>query len=311
MLEINSISKIYPGNHFNSLDHFNIDIPDGQIISILGPNGAGKTTLVKCLATLLIPDSGMIQFEGKDVWKNIKQYRQNMSVMLGGERGLYQRLSGRDNVKYLMLLKGYNFSKMDRKIEDYFKRFSMIEAIDQRVETYSRGMKQKLHLIIALISEARLIILDEPTSGMDPLMSRQVRDMLKTYIKQHNKTLIMTSHLMREVEELSERVIIMNKGKKIYDGDPLFLQSFSQTQITYTFYLKYSDAAYNYYTHLNSSSLFVDIVDARLRLQIRTNECVHVLQTYLKPFIDDVEEFTTQQTNFEDAYIHYLETIVK
>ncbi|MDI6618233.1 MAG: ABC transporter ATP-binding protein [Clostridiales bacterium] len=147
---------------------------DGEIVCLLGHNGAGKTTLIKCLASLLYPSEGTIEYNGINIYSNIKEYRTKTSYLLGGKKGLYNRLSGRDNVEYIAALKGIFGDNLQSDIEKYFDELGILKFIDERVENYSRGMKQKVHLINSLITDSQVIFLDEPTSGMDSIAESKV-----------------------------------------------------------------------------------------------------------------------------------------
>lgn len=234
MLEVKHVSKYYDGKDgkpFYALKDINFVVGENEVVSILGHNGAGKTTLVKCLASLLYPSEGSIVYNGNDIYRNIRHYRTQVSYSLGGERGLYNRLTGRENVSYLLALRGIFEKDMGKKIESCFEMFELQDFIDKRVENYSRGMKQKVHIMNALLADTHVILLDEPTSGMDPISAKKTRDIIKSIAKEQKKAILITSHMMNEVEDLSDRMIIFSHGEKKFDGSIEYFKNVVQKDV--------------------------------------------------------------------------------
>lgn len=144
------------------------EVDYGELFGLVGPNGAGKTTTIKMLTTMLIPTSGKGTVLGYDIEKDLKRVRQNIGIVLGGERGLYTRVSAIDNLRYFADLYGVPASLRKKRIEELLKFMGLWERARDRVETYSKGMKQRLHLARGLINDPKVIFLDEPTIGLDP-----------------------------------------------------------------------------------------------------------------------------------------------
>ena len=194
-----------------ALDGVSLAIPAGEVHGLLGPNGAGKTTLVKILSTVLLPTSGRASVLGHDVVEEARAVRPQIGIVFGGERGLYWRLSGRQNLEYWGAL--YKLSRADirERTERLLERVGLTDRADERVETYSRGMKQRLHLARGLIGDAKVLFLDEPTTGMDPLAAREFRALI-TELRGEGRTILLATHDMAEAEALCDRVTLIDHG---------------------------------------------------------------------------------------------------
>lgn len=190
------------------------DIREGELFGLLGPNGAGKTTLVRCIATLLIPDDGSIKIMGKDIFKYSLHCRQQLGLLTSGERTLYWKLSARENLKFFAALYGLDNKERDKRIDYLMELLDLKDVQNERVERYSSGMKQKISLARALMHDPKVLLLDEPTLGLDPQFSRFLRDFIKnTLNKEQKKTILLTTHYMDEADELCQRIAFINRGK--------------------------------------------------------------------------------------------------
>ncbi|MDR3075006.1 MAG: ATP-binding cassette domain-containing protein [Candidatus Methanoplasma sp.] len=202
-----------------AVDGISFKVRKGEIYGILGPNGAGKTTTIKMLSTMLTPTSGLAEVLGMDVrdGKNIRALRKRINVVSGGERGLYYRLSGRQNLEFFADL--YGIPKKDQKalIESLLSLVELIEAADIKVENYSRGMKQRIHIARSLINSPEILFLDEPTIGLDPEISRGIRSLIKK-LSDGGTTVILTTHYMFEAEELCDNMVILSRGRIVGKG---------------------------------------------------------------------------------------------
>jgi ABC-2 type transport system ATP-binding protein len=203
-----------------ALDDVSLEIPAGEIHGLLGPNGAGKTTLVKILSTVLLPTSGRARVLGHDVVDDTRAVRPLIGIVFGGERGLYWRLTGRQNLEYWGAL--YKLSSRDtrRRSEELLERVGLADRGDERVETYSRGMKQRLHLARGLIGDARVLFLDEPTTGMDPLAAREFRRLIGE-LRGEGRTILLATHDMAEAEAVCDRVTLIDRGRILATESPL------------------------------------------------------------------------------------------
>lgn len=197
-----------------AVDKANFVIPEGELFGLLGPNGAGKTTLVRCIATLLIPDQGSIKILGKDIATHSLQCRRQLGLLTSGERSLYWKLSARDNLKFFAALYGLDNKERDKRIDYLMELLELKDVQHERIEKYSSGMKQKISLARALIHNPQVLLLDEPTLGLDPQFARFLRNFIKTTLNhEQKKTILLTTHYMDEADELCERIAFINHGK--------------------------------------------------------------------------------------------------
>lgn len=207
-----------------ALKGVNLEIYDGEIFGLLGPNGAGKTTLIKCLTTLLIPTSGTAWVNGYNILTHENMVRASIGCMLMGERGLYWKLTGRENLDYFGAL--YHVPKPARRkrIEELSTLLSLGDFLDRSIETYSSGQKMLLAFAKALINDAPVLFLDEPTVTMDIPTARKLRKIVRD-LNEEGHTIFYTTHLMLEAEELCHRVAIIDRGRVIELGTPQELKS--------------------------------------------------------------------------------------
>jgi ABC-2 type transport system ATP-binding protein len=201
-----------------ALKGVSLEIQPGEIFGLLGPNGAGKTTLIKCLTTLLLPTSGEAWINGYQLTKHDNQVRATVGCMLMGERGLYWKLTARENLNFFGAL--YHLSPVDRRrqTEAVIERLNLGEIADRAVETYSSGQRMKLAFAKALINDAPLLILDEPTTTLDVPSARELRGVVRELNQKEGKTVIYTTHIMTEAETLCQRVAIVDQGRVLALG---------------------------------------------------------------------------------------------
>jgi ABC-2 type transport system ATP-binding protein len=207
-----------------ALDGVSLAIPAGEVHGLLGPNGAGKTTLVKILSTVLLPTAGRALVCGHDVVAETKSVRPLIGIVFGGERGLYTRLSARKNLEYWGALYRLSGAEIRTRSAALLERVGLTERADQRVEEFSRGMKQRLHLARGLMGDARVLFLDEPTTGMDPLAAREFRTLIGE-LKGEGRTILLTTHDMVEAETVCDRVTLIDRGRILATETPRSLGS--------------------------------------------------------------------------------------
>ncbi len=195
-----------------ALKGVDLTVERGAIFGLLGPNGAGKTTFTKIVSTLLLPTSGTAKVLGHDVTKETDWLRPRMGLVLGGERGLYNRISGRDNLRYFADLYGVPLAERESRISAMLERVGLTDASDRRVEEYSRGMKQKLHIARGILHRPQILFLDEPTIGLDPKSARETRKLIRSLVAD-GVTIFLTTHYMFEAEELCPKLAILSKGR--------------------------------------------------------------------------------------------------
>jgi ABC-2 type transport system ATP-binding protein len=200
------------------------EVSKGELFGLLGPNGAGKTTTVKMLSTLLLPTSGTITILGLDILRDTMEVRKRIGFTFGGARGLYGRLTAVENLRYFAELYAMEPALTRKRIPELLELVNLLDRGNEKVETYSSGMQQRLHLARALLHDPELIFLDEPTVGIDPVGARELRATIKE-LKSRGKTILLTTHYMAEADELCDRIAIINKGRIIAMDTPAAMKA--------------------------------------------------------------------------------------
>ena len=199
-------------------------IREGELFGLLGPNGAGKTTTIKMLNTLLIPTAGSAHVLGYDVVRDARRVRKQIGYVFGGDRGLYERLSALDNLRYFAELYGVEPRRQRARIEELLGLVGLDGREGERVEGYSRGMRQRLHIARGLLHDPPVLFLDEPTIGVDPVGARQLRALIAS-LTQAGKTVLLTTHYMFEADALCDRIAVIAKGEIVAQGTPQQLKA--------------------------------------------------------------------------------------
>lgn len=215
MVEVRGLSKHF--KEVKAVDNISFYISPGEIVGLLGENGAGKTTTLRMIATMLKPTSGTALVNGYDLIKEPHKVRSQIGILFGGEVGLYDRLTARENIRYFADLNEMDSKEAEKSIENLIKLLGMEEFIDRRVGKFSRGMKQKVAIARSIVHNPSVMLFDEPTIGLDVTSSKIVQDFILS-CKGENKSIIFSSHSMQEVEKLCDRIIIIHKGKIVEDG---------------------------------------------------------------------------------------------
>jgi ABC-2 type transport system ATP-binding protein len=199
-------------------------VEQGELFGLLGPNGAGKTTTIKMLITLLLPTSGQARVLGHDVVEDAREVRKRIGYVFGGDRGLYERLSAYDNLRYFAELYGVSGNRQRRRIDEVLELVGLKGREKERVEGYSRGMRQRLHIARGILHDPEVVFLDEPTIGVDPVGARDLRQMIADLITT-GKTVLLTTHYMFEADALCDRIAVIAKGEIVGEGTPEALKS--------------------------------------------------------------------------------------
>jgi ABC-2 type transport system ATP-binding protein len=197
-----------------AVDDVSFGIQEGELFGLLGPNGAGKTTTTKMLTTLLIPTGGSATVQGFDVVKQAEEIRKRIGFIFGGERGLYWRLSGIDNLRYFASLYGLDPTVSKKRIAYLLELVGLNGRGQENVSGYSRGMKQRLHVARTLLHDPPILFLDEPTLGLDPVGGREFRQVILN-LQSEKKTILLTTHYMFEADALCDRIAVINHGRII------------------------------------------------------------------------------------------------
>jgi len=212
ILELHNLKKYFATQ--KAVDDISFNIKQGSIFGLLGPNGAGKTTLLRMITGIFYPDEGNITFNGRafDPDNDVRYIG-----YMPEERGLYKKMKIGEQALYLAQLKGLSKSDAMQKIKEWFIRFEMQSWWNKKVEDLSKGMSQKLQFVTTVLHEPKLIILDEPFSGLDPVNANLIKDEIFN-LAQKGSTIIFSTHRMEQVEEICDHIVLVNKGKKILDG---------------------------------------------------------------------------------------------
>ena len=212
LLELQNLKKYFATQ--KAVDDISFSINEGSIFGMLGPNGAGKTTLLRMITGIFYPDSGEVMFNGKK-FDPQSDFR-NIGYM-PEERGLYKKMKIGEQAVYLARLKGLSHAEATQKVKEWFIKFEMQSWWNKKVEDLSKGMSQKLQFVTTVLHEPKLIILDEPFSGLDPVNANLIKDEI-FHLAKNGSTIIFSTHRMEQVEEICDHIVLINKGKKILDG---------------------------------------------------------------------------------------------
>jgi ABC-2 type transport system ATP-binding protein len=214
MIQAEQLSKVFDG--FSAVDGISLDVPAGSVLAVLGPNGAGKTTTVRMLTSILAPTSGTARVAGYDVIQHPAQVRAHVGV-LTEQHGLYERMKAEEYLDFFGQV--YHLDKATRRKYslDLMERFGLSFALDKRLGDYSKGMKQKLALVRAMLHNPPVLLLDEPTSAMDPLSAKQVRDAI-VELQRDERTFLITTHNLTEAQMLADTIAIIRHGRIIAQG---------------------------------------------------------------------------------------------
>lgn len=224
-VETRGLRRVYEGRRARSviaLDDVSLSIGAGEVHGLLGPNGAGKSTLMRVLSTVLVPTAGTARVLGHDVVADYRRVRPLLGIVFGGDRGLYVRLTGRQNLRYWAALYGLPAAAGRARAEALLEEYGLADRADDKVETYSVGMRQRLHLTRGLIGDPRVLLLDEPTNGLDPLAARRLRASI-TELAAQGRTVLLATHDLVEAEAVCDRVTMINGGRVIATDTPATL----------------------------------------------------------------------------------------
>ncbi len=215
--------KRTPASFFTAVDDVNLQIERGEIFGLLGPNGAGKSTTIRMLCTLLEPTSGTARVNGYDTVREPALVRQSLGTVLAGERSIYWKLTGRENLEYFAALYHIPPDVARKRINELLERMELTARANELVEKYSTGMRQRIVLSRALLARPPILLFDEPTLGLDPQAARRTREIVLE-LKKEGHTILLTTHYMEEADQLSDRIGIIDQGKIIALDTPASLK---------------------------------------------------------------------------------------
>ena len=295
ILELHHLKKYFATQ--KAVDDISFSIEQGSIFGLLGPNGAGKTTLLRMITGIFFPDEGEVIFDGKkfDPLTDIAKIG-----YMPEERGLYKKMKIGDQILYLAQLKGLSINDAKQKIRFWFERLEMQSWWNKKVEDLSKGMSQKLQFVATVLHEPKLIILDEPFSGLDPVNANLIKDEIYG-LAQRGSTIIFSTHRMEQVEEICDHIVLVNLGKKILDGSVQNIKNeFKENK--YRLHLSGVSA-------LSETNAFEVIDEKANNLTVKINEGFKS-NDVLKYFIDkniNVEAFNEILPSLNEIFIQLVE----
>lgn len=296
-VEISNLTKHY--GEVRAVDGISFSVQKGSICGILGPNGSGKTTTIKSICNLIIPDKGDIKIHGKDNKKSTNR----ISAVFEGTRNLYWRLTPKENLRYFAGIRGLGGKRLERDIDILLDRFNLTDKKDVMVNNLSRGMQQKVAIAITLIGNTDVILLDEPTLGLDVQSHLEIKNILMDITSELNNTILLSTHDMNLVQAICNDAVILNKGKIVAKDNMQNLLNMLKT-MTYEIVLTEClneekrklliESEHDFYFINNGSKIEIDILDF---------QDIYVIIEVLKNLNIFIKEIKQKDINFERVYL--------
>ncbi|MGN9775239.1 ABC transporter ATP-binding protein [Micromonospora sp. H33] len=282
-----------------------LTVGNGELFGLLGPNGAGKTTTIKLLNTLLIPTAGTARVCGYDVVRQTREVRRRIGYVFGGDRGLYDRLSARDNLRYFAELYGVPGREQKGRIAELLELVRLTGRENERVEGYSRGMRQRLHIARGLLHRPRVLFLDEPSIGVDPVAARELRQTVAD-LAATGTTVLLTTHYMAEADELCGRIAVIAGGRIQALGSPAELRHHADGRrvLEVEAYGVTDDRLATIHALPGVREASLEVVGAAQVLAVQSDAGVDLQADVLRA-LDGVRlgRVTARQPTLEDAYV--------
>ncbi len=296
LISVKNVSKRFSTH--TALDQVSLDIPEGSIFGLLGPNGAGKTTLIRIINQITGPDSGQVLFEDR----LLERQHVEQIGYLPEERGLYKKMRVGEQALYLAQLKGLSKQEAKRRLHEWFERFEMGGWWKKKVEELSKGMQQKVQFIVTVLHEPRLLILDEPFSGFDPINAQLIKDELLR-LRKNGATIMLSTHNMGSVEELCDNIALIDKSQKILDGS---VAEIKRSHFTGTYDLSFKGTLIGFTNAMWTGGELVESKEenGRCHVRVRLRDNVtpnHLLQAVI-PHVE-VYAFTEVLPTMNDIFI--------
>jgi ABC-2 type transport system ATP-binding protein len=292
----------------HALRDVSFSVESGELFGLLGPNGAGKTTSIKILTTLLLPTSGSVRVLGFDPVRQPNEVRSRVGYVFGGDRGLYDRLSALDNLRYFADVYRVPARQKSKRISELLELVGLTGRERDRVETYSRGMRQRLHIARGLLHDPPVLFLDEPTIGLDPVGARELRETVAG-LRDRGKTILLTTHYMFEADELCSRVAVINKGQIVAEGTPRLLKARVRNRtVIEVVAFNVGAAPLEAVRRLEGvESLSVEANDQAQVLSVQSDLGVALIQPLLGALVGaQVTSVTVREPTLEDAYVQLV-----
>ena len=312
IIQVHNLHKTYKKRKTNevvqAVSDVSFNVYPGEILGLLGPNGAGKTTTIKMICGLLRQDSGTITIKRIDTKTDRLKALRHISAVLEGNRNLYWRLSVRENLEYFAGNRGQSKRDVKEKIDKLLVDFHLKDKENELVNRLSRGMQQKLAIAVALLANTDVMLLDEPTLGIDVETSYEVRDILKNIVKEHNKTIIISSHDMDVIQDICERTVIINQGRIVTNDRIENLLKLFEVR-TYKLTLgKELTAEQSHLLQVKfpSHNYKADSFQPTIEVDLRGSDMIYDLFDILKLEKTPVEAIDREMVDFEQVFIKIL-----
>ncbi|WP_456278965.1 ABC transporter ATP-binding protein [Bacillus sp. AK128] len=310
VIEVKGLSRSYKlkKGTKTALDSISFDVEKGEVFGILGPNGAGKTTTIKILTTLLLPSEGEARVLGYDVVSESHKIRDQINFVYGGERGVYGRLTAKEYMHYFCTL--YKIKNKDQAplIDELLALVQLENTNEQKIHTFSKGMIQRLHIARCLINKPKLLFLDEPTIGLDPIGAKLLRDLVKELSKQEI-TIILTTHYMQEADELCNRMAFIKEGKISLIGEPKQIKEscnhLNLFEVTMSLYDTETIKQDSYFTKLEMEPIKEPFYQLKVEVE---DSNVEALTERLAKY-GEVLKIQKKDISLEDAYIYHMKDV--
>lgn len=312
IIDVKELSRVFKNKSSEkvALDKISFSVKEGEVFGLLGPNGAGKTTAIKILTTLLLPSSGDVKVLGYDVIKQSHKIREKINFVYGGERGVYGRLTAREYLHYFCTL--YRISNKNQKniINELLTLVDLQEAENQLIHTYSKGMIQRLHIARCLINEPKIIFLDEPTIGLDPIGAKLLRNIVKR-LSNNGITIILTTHYMQEADELCDRIAFIKNGKIKLIGEPDYIKQSCNHSNQYQIIMSMNNDS------ISDTGVFRNVQIEEInkpyymvKLEaIDKKMGVHEISRIMSEY-GNILKIDKKEITLEDAYIYYMKDVI-
>ena len=291
-----------------ALRGISLSVEPGELFGLLGPNGAGKTTTIKILTTLLLPTSGSARVLGLDPARQARDVRGRIGYVFGGDRGLYDRLSGLDNLRYFADLYRVPIARKRARIEELLELVGLTGRDGERVETYSRGMRQRLHIARGLLHDPEVLFLDEPTIGLDPLGARELPDTIAG-LRSAGKTILLTTHYMFEADVLCDRIAVIANGTIVASGTPVVLKATvaNQTIVEIETFGAADDVIERLRAVRGVAAVAVETRDQAQVVLVQSPVGAEIVQTLLRELDGStLGKVVTREPTLEDAYVELV-----
>jgi ABC-2 type transport system ATP-binding protein len=283
-------------------------VEPGELFGLLGPNGAGKTTTIKMLITLLLPTSGTARVMGHDVVRETTEVRKRIGYVFGGDRGLYDRVSGLDNLRYFAELYGVDPGEQKQRIAALLELVGLTGREGEKVEGYSRGMRQRLHIARGLLHDPEVVFMDEPSIGLDPVGARELRQTVQSLVDA-GKTVLLTTHYMFEADALCDRIAVINAGRIVAlgTGDDLKHEVANRTIVEIETFGVSPDAVDRLRADRDVIAVNAEERDQSQILLVQSEHGLAITQRLLGLLGETrIGKVVAREPTLEDAYVHLI-----